>query len=361
MYMRAIPTLALILLLWVPVSASVQTIPQGGTIFVGEEGLDIHPTGVPDGAVIGWWGAGAKVSAPPVYTFTVTDAGSFYASPITFAERTGNWYLLPEKRLVFTVQSPTLALRIFDDSRDLEATGRWIPAGDLLSFRIESNLYEMTKRPGAGGAPVTIRVQGPSGAEYTSLVGPGGDRTRLSDIMVNMPVYNTGPIWYTGDRTYTRGNYSVWAECNANSMKDNYEVVGRTITAIPAGGNLQILGENPDITKKRAATANVTQAGTTVPPTPGTTVMGSPVQTPVLPVSTGAPVPGSPGPITLPGTGGTTAVGTTGPGTTTVGATPPPPATSPQPTRAGGLPGAAGASLVVGSLIGSMAILRARR
>ena len=77
---------------------------------------------------------------------------------------------------------------------------------------------------GVSGAPVTIHIQAPDGSEYSSVSG-----NSLIDIPVSTASYSTGPIWSTG--SYTSGTYTIWAECNANSMNDNYGAVGKSQSA----------------------------------------------------------------------------------------------------------------------------------
>ena len=105
---------------------------------------------------------------------------------------------------------------------DATANG-WITTGDEVAFRITTNLYQIAQRPGVSGAPITINVQSPDGATYSALINKAGTTTNIVEMSVPTSPYSTGPIWDTGKSdTYPYGTYRIWAECNANSMKDNY-------------------------------------------------------------------------------------------------------------------------------------------
>ena len=145
-------------------------------------------------------------------------------------------------------------------------------SGDPLGFRIETNLDAMAQRPGVAGAPITIHVRDPTGAEFTSLVN-GGVTTSLVNIPVNASVYETGPIWATDTSQYRAGSYEVWADCNANGMKDNYNQVGKTTTRTQTGTSVQVGGTSgpsitgvatPTVTATGTAAATVTAVTTTV-------------------------------------------------------------------------------------------------
>jgi hypothetical protein len=290
---------AALLLCAVPAAAAINTIPSSGTVFIGEEGLDITATGITPGSQIAWYGSGGSVTSVPSATVTVADPTDFYISPSTFAGKTGAWFLLPSNSLAFYVQDPTIEVRVYDYSLSFEITpsSNWLPTGDTAGFRIETNMYEMAKRPGVSGAPVTIRLTGPDGIEYSSL-----GSYSLQDIPVSTSPQETGPVWNTGSSLYPRGTYTVLAECNANGMKDNYPMTGKTISTEVT---FVMQTVNPLI-----ATPTTDQPVITVTATAAT----SPPTTEATPVATTTTAPA------------TTLITTT---ETTVPATSPPPTTTP--------------------------------
>ena len=109
------------LILVMPVMAALNTIPSGGTAFIGEQGLDITQTGATSGGTLAWYSGSSNVgSGAPTATVVVDDASSFYIAPSTFSGKTGAWYLFPQKSLAFYVQDPSLNIRIFDSARILK-------------------------------------------------------------------------------------------------------------------------------------------------------------------------------------------------------------------------------------------------
>jgi hypothetical protein len=245
------------------VMAAVNTVPQAGTVFLGEQGLDITATGATSGSQIVWYGAGGSPTSVPAATLTVDDPSDFYISPVLFGDKTGPWFILPGNSLAFYVQDPLIEIRVLDETRDFQITKTvtWIPRGDAIGFRIDTNVYEIAKRPGSPGAPVTIRIRGPGGVEYSSV-----DGYQLEDIMISGSPFQTGPVWFTGD--YEKGNYTVWAESTGNDMNLNYKREGKTVTA-------------PVVFLLQSTNPLITPEPTTIPPTAPTTRPPTTVQTPV--------------------------------------------------------------------------------
>lgn len=299
MLLRSTAVLLIWVLLAMPALASLKEIPPGGTVFIGEQGLDISATGVSNGGDIGWWAPGSSVNdTMPSHILRVGDNTSFYADPNVFAGRTGPWFSWPDRRLVFYVQEPAIELKVFDARTGRDRTSGKVIRGDELMFRIASNLYIMTER-GVQGAPVTIRVRDPNGVEFDSLMNASGARTSLVDIPVDTPLYFTVPIWDTGYPDYGYGIYEIWAECNANSMKDNYPVVGRTITSREERA-VEEIGITATLvmttTETPTATPPVTTQVTTSPPPTTVEVTAS-----ATPTTAETPVSTPPATTTVPG------------------------------------------------------------
>jgi hypothetical protein len=261
-YVVALVTLGL-LIFASPVSATIQQIPVGGTVYIGEQGLDISgPTAAPK-ADIGWWASGAAIATTsPDYLVSIPDTSNFYVSPTEFGSHTGMWYKLPAKTSVFYVADPQLAIRVEDTTVSVDVTNKWVPTDDEIRFWIDSNLVPISQRAGVGSTPITIKVQAPDGGIYSSLINKAGTATLL-DIPVTTTPYNTGSIWDTGKRAiYSPGTYTIWAECNVNSMKDNYNQAGKTVSQ-----KVTLLNQdqNPLIGNKGYVT-NPTTPLTTTPP-----------------------------------------------------------------------------------------------
>ncbi len=245
-----------------PAAAAITDVPAGGTVFVGEQGLNIAATGITPGGQIARFGAGGNIQTDaPSDVMAVSDPTSFYVSPGTFATATGAWYTWPGRQLAFIVKDPSLQVRVINTRTGREPGSGYI-SGDPLGFRIETNLYSMAQRTGVAGAPVTIHVRDPTGAEFTSLQGPTGATTSLVNIPVNSSVYETGAVWTTDTSRYRAGSYEVWADCNANGIKDNYNQIGKTTTRSQSG-TVQVGGTTgPSITGAGTPTSTVTLTGT---------------------------------------------------------------------------------------------------
>ena len=217
----------------ITVQGDIRTIEPGGTVFIGEEQLDISAAGISPGSQIAWWAPGTSLDETPADTVTVSDPASFSALSSSFSGKEGVWYSLDDKAPVIKIKQPQMNIRISDTTSDFDATGKWLPRGHLASFQIGTNLYVLQNRPGVSGAPVDIIVQSPGGAQYSAVTGPTGSFS-LTGIPVKSAMYDTGAIWNTGGTD--SGTYSLHAECTANRMNSNNPgpgaAVSQTITVL---------------------------------------------------------------------------------------------------------------------------------
>jgi hypothetical protein len=206
----------------------IKSIPAGGTIFVGEEMLDISAAGIGPGSQIAWWAPGSSVDETPFDSITVSDPTRFSALSSSFSGREGVWYSTVGKNPVFTIKQPKISIRISDTVSVFDATGKWLPKGHIASFQIETNLHEMRSRPGVSGAPMDIIITSPNGASYSAVSGPLGSFS-LTGIPVMSSLYDTGPVWYTGG--IESGTYSLRAECTANRINSNNPLEGAGVSS----------------------------------------------------------------------------------------------------------------------------------
>ena len=256
--MMALVALALVAF---PASAAINKIPAGGEVFLGEKGLDVSAaTG--GASQIAWWQPGTNTETEqPADIQQVTNAQSFYVSPDIFVGKTGNWYQWngsTKGPLAFNIKEPSLNLKIWDGSVNEDVTGKAIPVGNYGNFVVETNMQSIITRPGyqPADAPFKIKVKSADGGVYTNLVGNNGKEIALTQLAVNQQLWywvspdnkHTEPAsndgWNTaaedkyGNRMYKAGTYTVWSECNANGMKDQYtapdgsDYTGKTISAV---------------------------------------------------------------------------------------------------------------------------------
>ncbi|MDH7510545.1 MAG: DUF3821 domain-containing protein [Methanolinea sp.] len=274
--LSGIPVLILLSLV-LPAMAACGTIPAGEWVFIGEEGLDVTGTGLTAGSQIAYYGPGGSVSSVPAAQVTIADPSSFYVAPSVFLGKTGPWFILPENNLAFYVGDPTIQVRIIDYTSGF-VVGRdatWVPKGDTIGFRIDSNLWVFSRRQGCAGVPLTIDITGPGGLSFSSL-----GEYRLGDVVVSTPTFESGPVWATGSGEFPTGDYTVSVRCEANEMHDNYPVEGKSESE-----QVRFLLQkvNPLITT--VTTTAVTETATPVIATPRPTGLletGTAIQTSVM-------------------------------------------------------------------------------
>ncbi|MGB9175725.1 MAG: DUF3821 domain-containing protein, partial [Methanoregula sp.] len=146
--------------------------------------------------------------------------------------------------------------------------------------------------------PITIYVRSPDGATLSALTNNAGTTTSLQDVPVSTTPYTTGPIWDTGLRdTYPPGAYTIWAESNVNSMNDNYDVSGKTVSdsvgmVIQESNPLIVLNTHTTVPTTVAtrlpttAKATVTTTVQTTVTTPATELTTPPTASPTAPPTT---------------------------------------------------------------------------
>jgi hypothetical protein len=266
-----------------PVNAAINTISQGNTVFIGEEGLDISAAMGPD-TQIGWWASAADISTTsPGKTIDLRNRiTGFMVIPSEFSGYTGNWYRINDKGnmngTAFLVADPQLEIKAEDTTVDVNPQLNWIPTGDDIQFRIDNNLAPIFFQRGSPPL-IAIHVQAPNGAEYSALNNAGGIPTSIEEIPVTSTPFVTGPIWNMGNPgLYAPGTYTYWAECNVNRMNDNYNIEGKTISR---KSTLLNQGANPLISPATTIPAPNTQN-----PTQVITQTTTPVKTLIIPQTT---------------------------------------------------------------------------
>lgn len=288
-----------------PAMAAIAVIPAGGTAFIGEQGLDIT-AGLGGNNAIAWFPSTAtSTSATPEKIIDVTATKTdFYVNPTDFPARTGNWYswapglTAGTATVAFRVESPYLSLKVIDmDAENIDVSDGWLYKGDEAGFQIDTNLYAMAERAGVAGAPVTIRFQTPEGGIMTAVTNRAGTANPLTDLPVGTSPYSTGRFWDSDNAQYSAGTYTLWAECTANSINNNYgqagNAVSQKITVLVQERNpLITAGSGTTATTGTTAaattTATVTKTATTAVTTTGPSTTGTAATTEGTVVSTTA-------------------------------------------------------------------------
>src|SRR5690606_34944002 len=130
--------------------ATIVSVPAGGDVFIGEEGLDIS-AGLGAATQIAYWASGTSTGDQPTNIVTVGTPTSYYVSPQIFVGKVGTWYQWTGVRgaAVFNVVDPALTVKVWDNTAGKDVTGKSVPPGNYLNFRVETNAYSVTARADA--------------------------------------------------------------------------------------------------------------------------------------------------------------------------------------------------------------------
>ncbi len=210
------------------VLAGDNKVPREGTVYVGEADLDLSDCAIRNGDEIAWWESG-NPQGTPTARGRVTDVRSFTVDPETFNGHTGTWYGLIGKKPVFKVEEPFLQVDINENGIDTEPDS--IKRGNLVSFKISTNLAGLSQRAGSSGAVVTINLTGPNETEYHTLTSSRTNDFNLDKVYVYASPYDTGAVWDTTDlKKFPDGDYTLSAVTNVNRINEINPESGATYT-----------------------------------------------------------------------------------------------------------------------------------
>ncbi len=241
---------------------SLNVIPSGGDVFLGEQGLVLGT----NATSYSWFAPGNDiVTSAPSATRTINPA-NFYVSPSDFGQYTGNWYISGTQTVAFVVRDPSVTISLRDGSGN-DVTGKSLTQGTNVSFRIESNVYTAASRDNL--TPFgQVKVQTQDGTIYTSVIAPGQTTLVLNPVAINSSLVTVGP-WDTGatqggSKLYKAGTYTVWVELlnSLNTIHDNYNVAGKTSSSHVqfsiATGNLKLTSSTSSVTLGNQFSVTVT-------------------------------------------------------------------------------------------------------
>ena len=193
-------------------------VPRDGTVYIGEADLDLSNCNVHTGDEIAWWESG-NPQGTPTARGRIEDVRRFTVDPETFKGHAGAWYGLINKKLVFNVEEPFLQLDINENGMDTQPDS--IKRGNLVSFKISTNLAGLSKRAGSSGATVTINMSGPNETEYHTLTSTRTNEFNLDKVYVYTTPYDTGAVWDTSDaEKFPDGDYTFSASTNVNRINE---------------------------------------------------------------------------------------------------------------------------------------------
>jgi len=239
---------------------ALNVIPQGGDVFLGEEGLDVSLF-LSTGDTIAWFSSSSdKALTDPADTIIIDNAKSFFIDPSQFSGETGYWWIWSgstAQQVAFIVKDPTIGLRIWNQNEDQDITNddSEITAGNTVNFRVETNLYSTIIQRGedlSDSEKGIINIVGYSDTTETTYETLQGTLANVSgqDISLRKLVVSENPWywpendkttsgWDTGalasdeSRLYPNGDYEFYAEVNLNNIKKNYSgtATGHTVSS----------------------------------------------------------------------------------------------------------------------------------
>ena len=304
--------LLLILSVLLPVSATVNVISPGDTVFIGEENLDLTSF-IQEPGEIGFYGdmclsqpsnvkqrqneitnnpstnggggggtdtyiGGEYLSGyetagcvpldyeAPRDIQDVNDPENFFFDPDIYWTKYGDWYLWDGENhgnLPIMLKEPSLKINVWDNTANKEITNQEIPQGHLIDFIIETNMWSVSERSGytPEDAPISLVLTGPDGDVISSLNTNDGETISLK----NLPVDSKEWSWVYGEEkkssdkkqgwdttTYEPGTYEVYAIADLNNIINTYTAPdGSKYTGktISAVKTLEIKGEKSSNSK----------------------------------------------------------------------------------------------------------------
>lgn len=255
-------------------SADLGTVPWKGTVFIGEEDLDITApmqagTNVTY-TTLAYFGSGSNPYLDsPEATVTGVAVTDFYVAPSTFNGRTGAWYVRDGGTtidLAFYVESPSLAVKIWNIGTESDVTNKNVPRATTLDFKIDTNLYQIQNRAPGDEFDFDIEVTNPDGTTYDSLAIQSG----LYQSIENVPVDSSLYYWANrdiaygwdleaeedGDRVYETGTYRVKLACDQNSLDVKSDE--RTVTIASETLKISTKDEDGKVTRGNGFTVDIT-------------------------------------------------------------------------------------------------------
>ena len=232
-------TLALGLII-LPAGGATNIIRPGDQVFIGEEGLDISAALPADVNQIAWFSPGSSLRVDaPALLLSIGSRQNFYVSPSQFGHATGTWYAWNQTvgNPVFQVQYPALNLRAWNQETGADISGTSIAPGTIVNFRIETNMFPITRRSGYDPTVdgyISVLIISPTGATLSAVADANGTMIPLQHLDVStLPWYWVPPGsdkgWYTyavsenGARLYPGGTYTARLDYNVNRLQDNLQ------------------------------------------------------------------------------------------------------------------------------------------
>lgn len=219
----------------IPVSADLKTVQQGGTVFIGEQGLDI--TNALNGYTqVAYWAPGtSRTTEAPTYVKIISVPTNF---PVTGMIAGEWWQYTPgvvPTTLAFVVEETDAGISLYDLNyiTPFNVTDKSARIGDLIDFEVISDLYLIQQRDPGYSFNFNIVVENPGGVTYSYLYVPNGNEPLTFLQLDSKPWYwssgngiasDSDYAWKTNEMDsedyyyYPPGTYSVYITCNQNGL-----------------------------------------------------------------------------------------------------------------------------------------------
>lgn len=260
-----------------PTSAALNTVKQADTVFIGEQGLDITQA-LGGYSKIAWWEPGTNPQTEqPADVKSISEPTNF-AVDTTFSGELNNWYRYNggyAEGLAFYVKDPAADVTMLDLTNfDADVTNKSVRLGDLVDFKVQSDLYLIRNRDAASVFNFVIKVRAPGGNVYDALYTPSGLRMLTYLPLSSTPWYwssynginsadakswETGAEDSEGNDRYATGTYTIWVECKQNNL--NYVSAQQTV---------QLYEDKLDLTVNASAIVRGNRTYTTITGVPNT-------------------------------------------------------------------------------------------
>ncbi|MFA5414342.1 MAG: MEMAR_RS02690 family S-layer glycoprotein [Methanoregula sp.] len=294
---------------------SVNTsIHQGATVYIGEQGLNLtpaireYPNTTADRPIyIGWWASAAQIgTTAPTTRVIISNPYNFFVSDAIFGGYYGNWYalnaagLVNQSRAFMMVKDPQLSVEVWDyslypASGGISVTGRTVVQGDILGFKVRTNMdtaiSQPTQRTKKINSEVTgwadIKVKTEQGNTFNKLIASDGAAIGLTGQSINTPSWywagngvkglsgnwSTGATDINGQFIYPNGTYTVTVESKMNGMLDNYlnggaAYAGKTVsqaqTVTIVSNTLKITANKDSVVRSKPFSVTITGRQNTI-------------------------------------------------------------------------------------------------
>ncbi|MFA7198501.1 MAG: MEMAR_RS02690 family S-layer glycoprotein [Methanoculleus sp.] len=237
--------------------AAARAVPAGGTIYVGEEDLDLSAVfpATPSGYLVHFSSLTDRtVVGSPIQ---VPDVTNFDLSATAVGSTTGTWYAFPTSDYSgafvgnVLVQAPSTNLRVLlGTSGTTSVDGQSVTRSSDIRFRIDHNLANLADPADPAYNVIEVRLTTPGGGTVTTF---GNNSVPLSMALTGQSS-ETAPIDLAGVTTGTYTARGVWP--TAAGLGSEYNT--NTVTFEVASGTVAITSNKDTVVRGNSFTVTIT-------------------------------------------------------------------------------------------------------